>query len=70
MSIYGDDLLPLNLDHVSTYPLASRPSMVSLDDFARPIEEDASVEDFLASLPNILGVQSLRSLAEIGRAHV
>jgi hypothetical protein len=69
MSIYGDDLLPLNLDHVSTYPLASRPSMVSLDDFARPIEEDASVEDFLASLPNILGVQSLRSLAaQIRRA--
>lgn len=62
-SAYSDDLRPLELAEVSTYPLASRPSMVSLDDFARPIEENASVEDFLASLPNILGVQSLRSLA-------
>ena len=63
MSIYGDDLPPLNLESVSTYPLASRPSKVSLNDFARPIEENASVEDFLASLPSILSVQSLRSLA-------
>jgi len=69
MSIYGDDLLPLNLDRVSTYPLLSRPSMVSINDFARPIEANASVEDFLASLPNILSVQSLRSLAvQIRRA--
>ena len=60
---YSDDLRPLELDKVSTYPLASRPNKVSLGDFAGPIEENASVEDFLASLPNILGVQSLRSLA-------
>lgn len=63
MSIYGDDLLPLNLESVSTYPLASRPSKVCLNDFARPIEESSSIEDFLASLPNILGVQSLHSVA-------
>lgn len=63
MSIYGDDLLPLNLESVSTYPLTSRPSKVSLNDFARPIEETSSIEDFLASLPNILGVQSLHSVA-------
>ena len=68
MSIY-DDLRPLKLDDVKTYPLSSRPSKVSLDDFARPIEDDASIHDFLASLPNILAVQSLRSLAtQIRRA--
>lgn len=63
MSIYEDDLQPLNLDDVSTYPLRERPSKVSVKDFARPIEEDSSISDFLASLPNILAVQSLRELA-------
>jgi len=63
MSIYGDVLLPLNLESVNTYTLASRPSKVCLNDFARPIDETSSIEDFLASLPNILGVQSLHSVA-------
>jgi hypothetical protein len=62
MSIYNEDLRPLSLDRVSTYPLASRPSKVSLDDFASPVSEDSSLKDFLASLPNILAVQSLREL--------
>jgi hypothetical protein len=62
-SNYGEDLQPLALDRVSTYPLASRPSKVSLDDFATPVSEDLSLKDFLASLPNILAVQSLRELA-------
>src|SRR6266550_2091578 len=60
-SIYDND--PLGLDEVTTYPLASRPSKVSLDDFARHVQEDSSLKDFLASLPNILAVQSLRELA-------
>jgi len=63
MSIYEDQLRPLELDGVKTYPLASRPSKVSLDDFARPTSEDSSLKDFLASLPNILAVQSLREIA-------
>ena len=58
-----DNLEPLHLDKVSTYPLSSRPSKVSLDDFAKPIAEESSLTDFLASLPNILAVQSLRTLA-------
>ena len=62
-SIYDDDLSPLSLERVSTYPLASRPSKVSLDDFASPIQEDSSLKDFLQSLPNILAVQNLRELA-------
>ncbi len=62
MSIY-DDLGPLSLENVSTYPLASRPSKVSLKDFAQPIEPGSSLSDFLRGLPNILAVQSLRDLA-------
>lgn len=63
-SIYDDDLQPLELDGVKTYPLASRKSKVSLQDFAKPVSSDASVDDFLASLPNVLAVQSLRELVE------
>lgn len=63
VSIYEDDLRPLNLKDVNTYSLKERPSKVSVQDFARPLEEDASVGDFLDSLPNILAVQSLREVA-------
>jgi hypothetical protein len=51
------------LEEVTTYPLASRFSKVSLDNFATPVSDDSSLTDFLASLPNILAVQSLRELA-------
>lgn len=61
-SIY-DHLLPLGVKGVKTYPLASRPSKVSLDDFASPVQEDSSLKDFLRSLPNILAVQNLREIA-------
>lgn len=64
MSIYEDDLRPLSLEKVATYPLASRPSKVSLADFASPIQTDSSLKDFLGSLPNILAVQSLREIAK------
>jgi len=63
VSIYENNLHPLSLEKVSTYPLASRPSKVSLTDFARPIEGNSTLQDFLAGLPNILAVQSLRELA-------
>lgn len=63
MSIYDDDLRPLNLDKVATYPLASRPSKVALEDFAKSLHENASLTEFLNSLPNILAVRSLRELA-------
>ena len=62
MSTY-DDIRPLGLEGVNTYPLAERPSKVTAEDFARPFGEDASLRDFLASLPNILAVQSLREIA-------
>lgn len=63
MSIYEDSLRPLSLDKVKTYPLASRPSKVTIDDFVKPIAEDASLREYLSSLPNILAVQNLRDLA-------
>jgi len=59
-----DDLEPLELAKVRTYPLASRHSKVKLEDFAGPIEGGATVEEFLESLPNVLAVQSLRKIAE------
>ena len=61
-SIYDDQ--PLDLGNVQTYPLASRKSKVTLDDFAQPVTPDASLKDFLVSLPNILAVHSLRQLTE------
>jgi hypothetical protein len=61
LSIY-EDLQPINLDKVSTYPLASRPSKVTVKDFATSITENSSLGDYLTSLPNILAVQNLREL--------
>jgi hypothetical protein len=65
-SIY-DDLKPLELNNVKTYPLASRPSKVNLKDFARPVSGDTSLDNFLSSLPDVLAVQSLRRI--VARMH-
>lgn len=62
-SIY-DDLKPLELDKVKTYPLASRPSKVNLNEFAKPSGDSSSLSDFLDTFPNILAVRSFRELAE------
>ena len=68
-SIYDDNLRPIELNEVKTYPLAARNSKVDLNNFARPLIRDASVADFLDSLPDVLAVQSLRQLtARIHRA--
>jgi hypothetical protein len=56
---------PLDLSAVATYPLASRPSKVTAEDFAQPVAEDASMKDFLSSLPDILAVKDLRALARL-----
>jgi hypothetical protein len=70
VSIYDDDdLRPLDLDRVHTYPLASRPSKVTVKDFAKPVKENSSLAEFLDALPDILAVRSLRELgARIRRA--
>ena len=67
MSIYESS--PLSLEKVDTYPLASRHSKVTIEDFGRPFTEGASFAEFLASLPNILAAQSLKAVAtEVRRA--
>ena len=61
MSVY--DQKPIDLSLLATYPLASRPSKVTIADFARPLGPDASVRDLLASLPRILAAEDLRAVA-------
>jgi len=63
-SIYDDDLKPLELEGVKTYPLASRHSKVNLEEFAKPVGGDSSLSEFLESLPNVLAVRSFRELAQ------
>ena len=62
MSIY--ELNPINLDEITTYDLASRPSKVTVKDFAVPVVADDSLKKFLDKLPNILAVQSIREIAK------
>ena len=64
MSQYTDNFRPLDLKDVKTYPLVERPSKVALEDFAKPLTENASAKDFLSSLPNILAVRTLHHLVE------
>ncbi|MBC7798628.1 MAG: hypothetical protein H7Z37_17295 [Pyrinomonadaceae bacterium] len=67
MSIY-ENFSPLGFDKIKTYKLASRPSKVTINDFAAPIQND-SLKSFLDGLPNILAVKNLREIAaQIQRA--
>jgi hypothetical protein len=64
LSVYEEEgIRPLGLEGVNTYPLAERPSKVSVSDFARPFGADSTLRDFLSKLPNILAVRSLREVA-------
>ncbi len=63
MSIY-ENLQPTNFNDIKTYELASRPSKVTVEDFAAPINADDSLKSFLEKFPNILAVQSLREIAK------
>jgi deoxyhypusine synthase len=56
---------PIDLSGVATYPLASRPSKVTANDFANPISIESTLSDFLESLPNILAARELRELAGV-----
>lgn len=62
MSIY-EKFQPIDLENINTYELASRPSKVTVNDFARSVDADASLKDFLDGLPDILAVKSLREIA-------
>jgi len=68
MSIYS--IQPLTLGGVHTYPLASRKSKVSTNDFARQPAANSSLTKFLDSLPHILAAKDLREvLSAIHAAH-
>lgn len=54
----------MNFDRVKTYELASRPSKVTIKDFAEPVGADDSLKIFLEKLPDILAIKSLREIAE------
>ena len=63
MSIYRQQ--PIDLSRVETYPLASRPSKVTVRDFAKPLTDDEARDAaaLLDSLPHILAADTLRSIA-------
>jgi hypothetical protein len=66
-SIYS--LKPLSLKGVRTYPLARRKSKVTVREFASPLRRQASVAQFVRSLPRILAGEDLRAvLAALERA--
>lgn len=68
MSIY-ENFKPLDFNRIKTYELASRPSKVTIQDFAKPIEQEDSLKNFLEKLPDILAIKSLRAIAaQIRRA--
>jgi hypothetical protein len=70
MSIY-ENFQPIDLKKINTYELASRPSKVTVKDFATPISPDDSLKSFLDKLPAFLAVESLRKIAaEIRRAKI
>jgi hypothetical protein len=60
MSIYN--VRPLKLEKVHTYPLKSRPSKVSVADFAKPTHSDTSVRQWVNSLPRILAGNTFRAV--------
>lgn len=68
MSVY-ENLQPIDLTEINTYELASRPSKVTVNDFAKPFDGDETLKDFFDKLPDILAVKSLREIAaQIRRA--
>ncbi len=68
MSIY-EKFKPIDLEKINTYELASRPSKVTVNDFAVPLGENDSLKTFLDNLPDILAVKHLREIAaQIRRA--
>lgn len=56
---------PLDISELTTYPLSSRQSKVTVADFAKPLQDDSRINDFLDSLPNILAASDLRELVKL-----
>ena len=60
MTIYNQG--PLKLDRVRTYPLKSRPSKVTVREFARPTAPGATVRSLVESFPEILAGGDFRAV--------
>src|SRR5512147_829513 len=61
---------PINVTDLTTYPLKKRYSKVRISDFAIPWQRGSSFSQFYRSLPDILGVKTLRDVAKaIATAH-
>ncbi len=52
-----------DLTGVRTYPLKSRRSKATVQDFGRPVAAGATLQAFLDALPNFLGAADLRAVA-------
>ena len=55
---------PINVSDLKTYPLKKRHSKVGVADFAKPWNQGGSFTQFYRSLPDILAVKTLRSVAK------
>jgi hypothetical protein len=55
---------PLELEQVRTYPLRSRPSKVTVADFARATGRGARFDDWVDALPRILAGETFRRVVE------
>ncbi len=62
MSIY--DVKPMSFEKIKTYELETRPSKVTVADFAKVSDPTSNVSDFLETLPNILAAKDLREFVE------
>ena len=61
---------PYDLSGVVTYDLVSRPSKVFHDELGQPTRGDATLEDWLGSLPRQLAANDLRRVADhLARAY-
>src|SRR5579885_2160137 len=61
---------PFDLNGLKTYDLESRPSKVFYEDLGQPVSADATVADWLDSLPRQLAGNSLRNVRDhLCRAH-
>jgi hypothetical protein len=55
---------PFDLNGLKTYELLSRPSKVFVEDLGQPLEADATMSDWLDSLPRQLAGNSLRAVRD------
>jgi hypothetical protein len=60
----GESPEPVDLDELRYEPLASRPSKVALADLGRPVPANAGFDEWMSSLPRVLGAAALRRLRD------